>query len=187
MCGAGIRKVITDEFSVTPVVMESCWLFSCRQLDSKETYLANVSTRCSSPPQARLSFTLALRRTGASGQNIGKISFFAVKLSTREQSATFQGDNNCYHGLCGGNIIETNTEQINTHICPKLRHNKIPLCVGTIHLIRVGRQPHLDWRWSQCSLLFFDFPWVDTCTSLHQTPPPWVSAEYWCRCYYCLW
>ena len=120
--------------------MESCWLFSCRQLDSKETYLANVSTRCSSPPQARLSFTLALRRTGASGQNIGKISFFAVKLSTREQSATFQGDNNCYHGLCGGNIIETNTEQINTHICPKLRHNKIPLCVGTIHLIRVGRQ-----------------------------------------------
>ena len=29
----------------------SCWLFSCRQLDSKETYLANISTGCSSPPQ----------------------------------------------------------------------------------------------------------------------------------------
>ena len=26
---------------------------------------------------------------GASGRNIGKISFFAIKLSTREQSATF--------------------------------------------------------------------------------------------------
>ena len=37
----------------------------------------------------RLSFTLALRRTGASGQNVGKISFFAIKLSTREHSATF--------------------------------------------------------------------------------------------------
>ena len=28
-------------------IMESCWLFSCRQLDSKETYLANVLTGCS--------------------------------------------------------------------------------------------------------------------------------------------
>ena len=37
----------------------------------------------------QLSFTLALRRTGASSQNVGKISFFAIKLSTREQSATF--------------------------------------------------------------------------------------------------
>ena len=27
-----------------PVVKESCGVFSCRQLDSKETYLANVST-----------------------------------------------------------------------------------------------------------------------------------------------
>ena len=26
-------------------------MFSCRQLDSEETYLANVSTGCSSPPQ----------------------------------------------------------------------------------------------------------------------------------------
>ena len=29
------------------------------------------------------------RRTGASGGNVGKISFFAIKLSTREHSATF--------------------------------------------------------------------------------------------------
>ena len=67
-----------DEFSVTGKL-----LFSCRQLDSKETYmyLANFLTGCSSP--------LALRRTGASGQNVGKISFFAIKLSTGEQSATF--------------------------------------------------------------------------------------------------
>ena len=38
-----------------------------------------------------LSFTLTLtqRRTGASGQNVSKISFFAIKLSTREQSASF--------------------------------------------------------------------------------------------------
>ena len=45
--------------------------------DSKETYLANVP--------------LALRRTGTSSRNFGKISFFAItcKLSTREQSATF--------------------------------------------------------------------------------------------------
>ena len=40
-----------DEFSVAPVIMKWCWLFSCRQLDSKETYLADVSTGCSSPPQ----------------------------------------------------------------------------------------------------------------------------------------
>ena len=33
--------------------------------------------------------TRALRRTGASGRNVGKISFLAIKLSTREQSATF--------------------------------------------------------------------------------------------------
>ena len=39
-------------------MMKRCWLLSCRQLDSKETYLA-------------------------------KISFFAIKLSTREQSASF--------------------------------------------------------------------------------------------------
>ena len=26
--------------------MESCWVFSCRQLDSKETYLANILTGC---------------------------------------------------------------------------------------------------------------------------------------------
>ena len=31
----------------------------------------------------------ALRRTGTSSRNIGKINFFAIKLSTREQSATF--------------------------------------------------------------------------------------------------
>ena len=31
--------------------MESCWLFSCRQLDSEGTCLAKVSTGCSSPPQ----------------------------------------------------------------------------------------------------------------------------------------
>ena len=65
-----------DEFSVAPVVIESCWLFSCRQLDSKETNLADVST-------------LVLRRTWASSWNIGKKSFFAIKLFTREQSATF--------------------------------------------------------------------------------------------------
>ena len=60
----------------------SCWLFSCRQLDSKETYLANISTGCSSLPQGK-------SRTGASSRKFGKISFFAIKLSTREQSATF--------------------------------------------------------------------------------------------------
>ena len=37
-----------------------------------------------------LSFTLTLKRTGASSWNVGKISFFAIRLSTREQSATFQ-------------------------------------------------------------------------------------------------
>ena len=31
----------------------------------------------------------ALRSTGASGRNFSKISFFAIKLSTREQSASF--------------------------------------------------------------------------------------------------
>ena len=36
--------VSPDEFSVASVVMESCWVFSCRQLDSKETYLAEVLT-----------------------------------------------------------------------------------------------------------------------------------------------
>ena len=36
----------------------------------------------------RLSFTLALR-TGVSSRNVGKKSFFATKLSTREQSVTF--------------------------------------------------------------------------------------------------
>ena len=40
-----------EEFSVAPVIMKRCRLFSCRQLDSKETYLADVSTGCSSPPQ----------------------------------------------------------------------------------------------------------------------------------------
>ena len=30
-----------------------------------------------------------IARTGASGRNVGKISFFAIKLSTREQSASF--------------------------------------------------------------------------------------------------
>ena len=29
------------------------------------------------------------RRTGASGRNVGKVRFFAIKLSTREQSASF--------------------------------------------------------------------------------------------------
>ena len=38
-----------DEFSVAPVVMESCW-----QPDSEETYLANISTGCSSPTQGGL-------------------------------------------------------------------------------------------------------------------------------------
>ena len=79
----GLNSSKQDEFSVAPVIMKRCWLFSCRQLDSKETYLANVSTGCSSP-------TLAPRRTGASGRNVSKISFFAIKLSTREQSASFQ-------------------------------------------------------------------------------------------------
>ena len=56
----------------------------------------------------RTSPTLALRRTGASGRNVGKISFFAIKLSTREQSASFH---ELVHGLtcskvCGG-IIRT--------------------------------------------------------------------------------
>ena len=37
------------------------------------------------------SSTLALRRTGASGRNVGKTSSFAIKLSTREHLATFQG------------------------------------------------------------------------------------------------
>ena len=33
--------------------------------------------------------TSSLRRTGGSGRNVSKISFFAIKLSTREQSASF--------------------------------------------------------------------------------------------------
>ena len=41
-----------------------------------------LRARVSSPP-------LALRRTRASGRNVGKISFFTIKLSTREHSATF--------------------------------------------------------------------------------------------------
>ena len=60
------------------IIMKRCWLFSRRQLDRKETYLVGVSTGCSSPPQGER------RRTGASGRNVGKISFFPIKLFTRE-------------------------------------------------------------------------------------------------------
>ena len=38
-------------FSYECIHCERCWLFSCRQLDSKETYLADILTGCSSPPQ----------------------------------------------------------------------------------------------------------------------------------------
>ena len=63
------------------MLMKSCWLFSqCRQLDSKETDLANISTGCSKSSSGQ---------EWASSRNVGKISFFAIKFSTREQSATF--------------------------------------------------------------------------------------------------
>ena len=74
-----------DEFSVAPVIMKRCWLFSCKQLDSKETYLADVSTG----------------GTGASGRNVSKISFFAIKLSTREQSASLHEFKDLANTLCG--------------------------------------------------------------------------------------
>ena len=41
-----------------------CWLFSCRQLDNKETYLANVSTRCSSPPRGAMTTEEAENSSG---------------------------------------------------------------------------------------------------------------------------
>ena len=64
------------------LTLKSCWLFSCRQLDSKETYLADVSTRCSSPPQGKSEedWSIRLKRR--------QDKFLAIKLSTREQSAT---------------------------------------------------------------------------------------------------
>ena len=41
---------------------------------------------------------MCMRWTGASSRNVGKISFFAIKLSTREQSATFHEQyNDCYY------------------------------------------------------------------------------------------
>ena len=60
-----IGHSISTESYKNAVAMESCWLFSCRQLDSKETYLANISTGCSSPPQGE-------RRIGASTRNISQ-------------------------------------------------------------------------------------------------------------------
>ena len=68
-----------DEFSVAPVIMKDA---ECSLVDE----------------------TLALRRTGASSQNVSKISFSAIKLSTREHSASFimchYQDNTCDSGLC---------------------------------------------------------------------------------------
>ena len=39
-------------------------------------------------PDAPVLLTLALKRTGASGQNFGKISFFAIKLSTIKRTVS---------------------------------------------------------------------------------------------------
>ena len=105
----------SPQFCATKSIMKRCWLFSCRQLDRKETYLADVSTGCSSPPQGE---SLALRRTGAPGWNVSKISFFPIKLSTREQSASFHDHRSNWEFIWQiYNIIDIRTESIFKCMC----------------------------------------------------------------------
>ena len=59
---------------------ERSWQLACGCLRLRRAY------------KLRLNFTLALRRTVVSGRIVSKISFFAIKLSTREHSANFQVD-----------------------------------------------------------------------------------------------
>ena len=57
------------------------------QLHLVRTYLANVLTRCSSPPHGEISpphAVFAMRRTRVSSWNVGKISAYQMKLSRRE-------------------------------------------------------------------------------------------------------
>ena len=63
MCTTYMYRDSPDEFSVAPVIMKDADCSLVDNLIAKETYLADVSTRCSSHPQG--------------------------KLSTREQSASF--------------------------------------------------------------------------------------------------
>ena len=78
--------------------LKRCWLFSCRQLDRKETYLADVSTGCSSPPQGESVYSSCLQEnsqhlfmiTGATENSSG------WELSRPWQSYSESIGNDCY-------------------------------------------------------------------------------------------
>ena len=70
------------------------------QLHLVRTYLADVSTRCSSPPQGEYYF--ALRRTS---WNIGKISSYCVQLSRKRNFRDFMST--------GATVLEAVNEAMN--------------------------------------------------------------------------